>query len=58
MKPENVPASGTDGDSQEALREKMLRIAHMFAPHQNVPLMRRLCRAAIHCLQEEIAARD
>lgn len=29
----------------------LLRVAHMFAPHRDDPLMRGLCRLAIRCAQ-------
>ncbi len=45
-------------EAAEALKLKMIRIAHMFEPHQDAPLMRQLCRIAIKCLEEEGAARD
>ncbi len=57
---------GTRKDSQdragekareEELKEKMLRIARMFTPHQDAPLMRQLCLIAIKCLHGEGAAR-
>ena len=36
------------------VQEQLLRLAHMFNPYRDVPLMRELCRLAIKCAQERL----
>ncbi len=42
---------GTMRDTR-AIQGELARIAHMFAPHRDDPVMRELCRLAVKCAQE------
>lgn len=42
-----------DDKSIKRIDKKLLRIAQMFAPYREDPLMRDLCRLAVTCAREE-----
>lgn len=51
------PSAGTEaGDKSDSviMQEQLLRLAHMFEPFKEDPLMRELCRLAIRCAQERL----
>ena len=39
---------------KEMLQHDLQRIAHMFSPYRDDPVMRDLCRLAIKCAQERL----
>lgn len=36
----------------ERVEKNLLRVANMFIPHRNDPVMRELCRLAVKCVRE------
>ncbi len=54
---EKAQDKAQDKAREEEQKVKLLRIARMFSPHQDVPLMRQLCLIAIRCVQDGGEAR-
>lgn len=44
--------AGDPAREEELVNARLLRLAHMFDPHRDNPLMRELCRLAIKCARE------
>lgn len=39
-------------ENNKRVEQELLRVAEMFSPHREDPLMRELCRLAVKCAQE------